>query len=91
MLSESQVGKVTIHNNDMKIPTRTYTYILAFTSLKVKLIKGRFTIDIGIIKTAKLPADMVTKKDWASCPSPCHALIKLVLGAQLRARFPFLR
>lgn len=42
MLSESQVGKVTIHNNDMKIPTRTYTYILAFTRLKVKLIKGKF-------------------------------------------------
>lgn len=42
MLPESQVGRVTINNNDMKIPTRTYTYILAFTRLKVKLIKGKF-------------------------------------------------
>ena len=78
MLSESQVGKVTIHNNDMKIPTRTYTYILAFTSLKVKLIKGRFTIDIGIIKTDKSSLPDYTKKDREPCPSPCHALIKLV-------------
>ena len=27
---------------EAKIPTRTYTYILAFTSLKVKHIKGKF-------------------------------------------------